>query len=596
MRTAIRPPRGATSAALVCALIARTVPASAQELTATVEEDKVVVRVGDELFAEYRYQDDWTPYLYPLVGPGGARMTRNWPMAEAPGETRDHPHQRGLWFAHGSVNGLDFWHATDTRIRHDAFDRIEPDGEDGVVVAARNTWTGPDGLVCRERRTMRFAASELGRTIDFAITLSAGEHDLRFGDTKEGTFALRLAPTLRLKGEVATGHCISSEGARDGDCWGKRARWMDYWGEIDGRTVGIAIFDHPQNPSFPPWWHARDYGLFAANPFGVHDFENKPAGTGDLLVASGEALTFRYRVLLHGGPADAGALEAAFESWARRPLRRDPLRGVGAVELVRDGFRFTEGPAWVPAQGALLFSDIPANRIYRLDATGEIDVFREPSHQANGLLVDAQGRLFACEHGGRRVSITEPGEEPRALVWGLDGVRLNSPNDLVLRRDGNLYFTDPPYGLDGRPSDLGACHVLRLDPQEKLHVVWKGDLDTRPNGVALSPDERTLYVAFSAAGDVRRFDVAQDGSTSEQHAFVQTSGGPDGMAIDEDGNLYVCAAAGVEVFAPDGERRGAIAVPQRPANCAFGGADGRTLFVTARTGLYRTRVRIPGLR
>ncbi|MDP6538760.1 MAG: PmoA family protein [Planctomycetota bacterium] len=586
---------------LVCAALALwplSLQVRAGEVTASLEDGALVVRDGDDLFSRYHHDDTFTPFLYPLHGPGGIAVTRGFPMEELPGESGDHPHHRSLWFAHGAVNGHDFWHPAQTSIRHTGFELIGGDGAGSAVVTSRNEWRTKQGeLICVERRTMRFGSTEAGRTIDFDIELGSDEHELVFGDTKEGTFAIRLAPGLRIEGALATGRSINSAGDEDGACWGKRAGWVAYRGEVSDRACTVAIFDHPENVSHPTWWHARTYGLFAANPFGVHDFERRPPGTGDRRVARGERMTFRYRVFLAAGEAEPPELTRAYERYlASPPVPRSPLAAAGEVELVRDGFLFTEGPAWSSGRSSLLFSDIPANRIYELDAAGEISVFREPSHYANGLLVDELGRLWACEHGGRRVSRGALDDaDPKALAYEFGGARLNSPNDLALRGDGHLYFTDPPYGLLGKPSELGANHVFHRTPKGELEVVFRGGESSRPNGIRLSPRGDRLYVAFTDEGVVRRFPVAPDGTTGESEEFAKTSPGPDGMAVDRDGNLYVTAKAGVEVFSPGGERWGVIEVPQKPANCAFGGSDGRTLFITARKGLYRVRLGIPGL-
>ncbi|MAF64790.1 MAG: hypothetical protein CMJ84_03910 [Planctomycetes bacterium] len=572
--------------------------ALAADVTATIEEGVLVVRDGERLFCRYLHTDSSTPCLYPLLDPGGVAVTRGYPMEELAGESADHPHHRSVWFAHGAVNGHDFWHPAETTIRHAGFELIGDDGRGGALVISRNEWRASAGeLICVERRTMRFASGPAGRTIDFDIELGSDEHDLLFGDTKEGTFAIRLAPGLRIEGELATGESVNSAGDENGACWGKRASWVAYRGEVSEHACTVAIFDHPDNVNHPTWWHARKYGLFAANPFGVHDFEKLPPGTGDRRVARGERIAFRYRVLVATGKAQPEALAGASLRYLdSSPVQRSPLAGAGEVELVRDGFLFTEGPAWVPTTSSLLFSDIPANRIYELDAAGEIKVFREPSHYANGLLVDELGTLWACEHGGRRVSRSTLGaDDPKTLAHEFGGARLNSPNDLVLRDDGQLYFTDPPYGLLGKPSELGANHVFRRTPSGELFVVYRGAEGSRPNGIRLSPRQDWLYVAFTSKGVVRRFPVALDGTTGKGEVFVETSGGPDGMAVDRDGNLYVAAKAGVEIFSPGGQRWGVIEVPEKPANCAFGGSDARTLFVTARKGLYRVRLPVPGL-
>jgi hypothetical protein len=151
--------------------------------------------------------------------------------------------------------------------------------------------------------------------MDYEVTLTASQGDLVLGDTKEGTMAIRLAPTLRLKGRVGQGHIVNSEGVRDGDTWGKRADWCDYYGPVNGKTVGVAIFDNPKNPRHPTWWHVRDYGLFAANPVGQHDFEKKPKGVGDLKIKAGDSLTFRYRFYFHQGTTEQADVAGRYAAY-----------------------------------------------------------------------------------------------------------------------------------------------------------------------------------------------------------------------------------------------------------------------------------------
>jgi hypothetical protein len=286
-------------------------------------DDRIVFSVGGEPFTEYRYANEPKPILFPLYAPGGGAVTRSWPIVEVPGEERDHPHHQSLWFAHGAVNGHDFWTGRDgARIVHDAFLGVD---ERGASVRSRNLWRAGDVVVLTEERTMRFAASATERTIDFELALVATHGAVHFGDTKEGTFALRLVPTLQLSGEHALGHALNSEGVRDAEVWGKRARWVAYSGPLDparaDSEVCVALLDHPSNPRHPTWWHARDYGLFAANPFGVHDFEGAPADTGDLELAAGERLVLRYRLLVRTGPADGPALERAWAYFAAQAER-----------------------------------------------------------------------------------------------------------------------------------------------------------------------------------------------------------------------------------------------------------------------------------
>jgi hypothetical protein len=269
-------------------------------------EDRLRVEIDGQLFTEYFFKDVPRPYCYPVIGPGNTAMTRNWPMKDTPNEEHDHPHHRSFWFAHGSVNGHDFWSEEKDfgKTVHDGFTEIKSGNKVGTIKSA-NKWIAKDGTaVCTDDRTLRIyePASSSERVVDFEITLHASNGSITLGDTKEGTMAMRLAETMRLKGAVGHGHIVNSTGVRDGETWGKRADWCDYYGPVDGKIVGVAIFDHPQNPRHPTWWHVRDYGLFAANPFGQHDFEklvDKKAG--DLTVPAGGDLTFRYRFYLHEG-------------------------------------------------------------------------------------------------------------------------------------------------------------------------------------------------------------------------------------------------------------------------------------------------------
>lgn len=251
----------------------------------------------------------------------------------------------------------------------------------------------------------------------------------------------------------------------------------------------------------------------------------------------------------------------------------------GPVELVSEGYGFTEGPVWMPGEG-ILFSDIPADTIYRGDKT----VYRNPSGQSNGLALDRQGRLITCEHGTRRVARTEKDGSTSVLAGSYQGKKLNSPNDLVIRSDGAIFFTDPPYGIEEGQAELGFSGVYLIDPRGGLTLLF--DEFKRPNGLALSPDEKTLYLGDSGAGIIHVFDVAGDGTLSNGRLFAKCPG-PDGMKIDEQGRLWTTAGDGVRVYAPNGSLLETIAFPEKPANCGFGGEDGAVLYVTARQGLYR---------
>lgn len=272
----------------------------------------------------------------------------------------------------------------------------------------------------------------------------------------------------------------------------------------------------------------------------------------------------------------------------------DPLSGIGDVVLVADGFQFLEGPHWRADEGVLVFTDIPASTIHALTPPSDIAVLRMPSGEANGLATLPDGRLLAAEHANRRVSVTEDDGTVVALAESFEGGRFNSPNDLVVRSDGTVYFTDPPYGLTGA-RELDFNGVFRVARDGAITAEWRGAIESRPNGIALSPDESVLYVADTVGGVVRAYDVAADGSTSGERTFAEGTPNADGMAVDERGNLYVTTSEGVAVLAPDGARWGTIEVPQVPANCAFGDVDRHTLYITARTALYAVRLAVRGI-
>ncbi len=294
----------------------------------------------------------------------------------------------------------------------------------------------------------------------------------------------------------------------------------------------------------------------------------------------------------------------------------DELIPAGArIEKLAGGFAFTEGPIWMP-EGRLLFSDIPRNTIYEWARDGEVTVFRHPSGfdgrdapegafiGSNGLTLDQQGRLTICEHGNRRVSRLEPDGSVTVLASEFEGRRLNSPNDAVYKSDGALYFTDPPYGMTGQDGDpakeLPFSGVYRL--KDGVLTLLHKDL-RRPNGLAFSPDETTMYVANSDSGRKvwMQFPVLDDGTFGAGSVFADLTsfsqpGLPDGMKADRQGNLYCTGPGGIHVFTAAGKRLGVIATPEIPANLHWGDADASTLYITARTGLYRVEMSTTGIR
>ena len=294
----------------------------------TEQGDKVRVEIDGQLFTEYVFKGAPHVYFYPLLGPGGLQMTRHWPMKEVPGEEQDHKHHRSLWYSHGAVNGVDFWAETDKagKILHEKFLEIKS-GADAGVIRSQNKWVGPDGkTVLRDERTFRVFARPGGeRVFDFEVTLKApSDKEVILGDTKEGSMAIRVAESMRLalpkekgakKAPVGQGHIVQSTGVLDEATWGKPAAWCDYSGPVEGKTVGVAIFDHPSNPRHPTTWHVRDYGLFAANPFGLHDFDKQPPGAGNLVIEAGKSVTFKYRFYLHEGDEKAAKVAERWEEY-----------------------------------------------------------------------------------------------------------------------------------------------------------------------------------------------------------------------------------------------------------------------------------------
>jgi gluconolactonase len=259
------------------------------------------------------------------------------------------------------------------------------------------------------------------------------------------------------------------------------------------------------------------------------------------------------------------------------------------LEKLAGGMKFTEGPVWlVQNGGSLVFSDIPANELKQWTAKGGLTIFRQPSQNANGNTVDRVGRLVTCEHSGRRVSIRVKDGTLCTLVAHFDGRKFNSPNDVVVKSDGTVWFTDPPYGLpQGATKEQDGNYVYRFDPSTTTTTIVAKEFDM-PNGLCFSPDEKKLYVADSGKPrHLRVFDVQPDGTLTGGAAFCQIDQGvPDGIRCDAKGRIFSSAGDGIHIFNPDGKLIGKILVPETPANLCFGGADGQTLFITAQTSLY----------
>jgi len=278
----------------------------------------VRIRVGGKTWTEYLTDSGPKPYYFPVIGPTGEPFTRAYPMQQVEGEDKDHPHQRSLWFTHGKVNGIDFWSEQTTHgsIKETAKQTVVGGPAVGLIRTS-DDWLDPDGKkVCADERVVRFYNTKTSRVFDFDITVKASAGPVTFGDTKEGMFGIRVASSMDVNRKTG-GKITNAEGINNEDAWGKASPWVDYTGPVAGQTVGIAVLNHPNSFRYPTTWHVRTYGLFAANPFGWHDFGRSERG--DYTIPVGASISFRYRVIMHKGETASAGIPAAFKGYAQPP-------------------------------------------------------------------------------------------------------------------------------------------------------------------------------------------------------------------------------------------------------------------------------------
>ncbi len=308
-------------------------PGSGVRVQAHGDDLDVLMGASDkELFTRYTtHSGPNKPFFYPILTSDGKPLTRRWPLEENTSESHDHPHHRGLWFTHGDINGVDFW--TEVPGPKTKLGKTIAKGYENVTSGplfgafqTRTEWRGPDDkLMATDVRNIRIYRVGQTRILDFDIVIKPSSEALVFGDTKEGMFGLRVpdsfAPNPGKDAHIdpPTGHIESASGLKDGKVWGKPNEWVDNYGPIDGKTWGVAIFDHPQNLRHPQTWHARDYGLFTVNPFGLHDFGLGAKGAGDYTLPADKTLTLRYRVVFHEGDTTAAQIAEQYQAYADPP-------------------------------------------------------------------------------------------------------------------------------------------------------------------------------------------------------------------------------------------------------------------------------------
>jgi hypothetical protein len=282
--------------------------------------DRISVEIDGKPYTDYFVSADGNkPYVYPLRTASGILVTRHFPMDVVPGETNDHPHHRGMFFSHGDISGVNFW-ATEANIKGANKGRMvlkkvidAKGGTKSGTIKAVFDGLDPEGKpMMTETRTLTFYSGADLRIIDFEIRIEA-LRELKFADTKEGTFGIRLATPLS---EDRSGRMVNAAGTQtEKNVWGKQSPWVDYFGPLEGKTVGVAIMDNPKNPRHPTYWHARAYGLFAANPFGVRDFTGDKTKDGSMTVDAGKSVTFRYRVVIHPGDAQSANIATLYQQY-----------------------------------------------------------------------------------------------------------------------------------------------------------------------------------------------------------------------------------------------------------------------------------------
>src|SRR5262245_3240537 len=317
---------------------------TAAEFTVEKDDEGVTVKLDGQLFTECLIQSGKKPALWPVIGPTGKPMTRPWPMDKSAVEaappdsvtaasapkgagkplTNDHPHHRSIWFGHQKVNDANVWLETGPATANIGSQQQrevrEVSGGERAKIVTVNDWLDKSGKkLCEDERTITCWVDGDNRVIDYDVIVKATAGDVTFGDDKDGLFGVRVPDSMRVDAKQGGTFINSKGGVEEKDAWGKTADWIDYHGPVDGETLGIAILNHPSSYGYPTHWHTRNYGLFAANPFGLHEFEPQANRDGSHTIKAGDSLVFRYRVIFHKGDEKQGRIAEAWEKYSKLP-------------------------------------------------------------------------------------------------------------------------------------------------------------------------------------------------------------------------------------------------------------------------------------
>ena len=305
-------------AAIVCVVALMFASTASAEVQVKKVDGGVEVTLDGKPFATYVFDSGFKPIIWPIIGPTGKEMTRAWPLRkDDASEKTDHVHQKSFWFDHGLVNGVDFWAETARQQgKQVQTELVKSEGGKVGTIVTKNDWVGPDGTnLLTDIRTVRFGGDANMRYIDFDVVVTAVAPEVTFGDTKEGSFGLRVNEEMKVERKTG-GKIISSEGLENEKAWGQPAPWVDYHGPIKGETLGIAILNHPSSFRYPTHWHVRPYGLFAANPWGLHDF-TQGKQSSEHKMKRGDSFLLRYRVIFHKGNEKDGKIAEAFANYTK---------------------------------------------------------------------------------------------------------------------------------------------------------------------------------------------------------------------------------------------------------------------------------------